>query len=155
MVHHSYLSPDGRWFLAVVMGNDSNLLPCRVVSFRGATQEQTVGPPDASCTAGAWSRDGKWIYLSSDKGGKFHIWRQRFPEGRPEQVTFGPTEEEGIATAPDGKSLLTSVGIVDSTIWIHDSKGDHQLSSERNAGAALFSSERTNTLLPDAKRPNS
>ncbi|MGD1082226.1 MAG: hypothetical protein ABR881_28240 [Candidatus Sulfotelmatobacter sp.] len=141
MVHHSYLSPDGHWVLAVVMGDDGNLLPCRIVAFGGGTQERVVGPPDASCTAGAWSPDSKWIYLSSDKGGKFHIWRQRFPDGQPEQVTSGPTEEEGIAMAADGKSLLTSVGIVDSTIWIHDSKGDHQLSSERNAGGGLFSSD--------------
>jgi serine/threonine protein kinase len=141
MVHHSYLSPDGNWVLAVVMGDDGNLLPCRVVAFGGGAQERVVGPPDASCTAGAWSPDGKWIYLSSDKGGKFHIWRQRFPDGQPEQLTSGPTEEEGIAMAANGKSLLTSVGIVDSTIWIHDSKGDYQLSSERNAGGALFSSD--------------
>jgi serine/threonine protein kinase len=140
MVHHSYLSPDGRWVLAVVMGNDGNLLPCRVVSFSGGNEEQTVGPPDAICTTGAWSPDSKWIYLSSNKGGKFHIWRQRFPGGNPEQVTFGPTEEDGIAIAQDGKSLLTSVGIMDNTVWIHDSSGDHQLSSERNTGTSRFSS---------------
>jgi len=141
MAHHSYLSPDGRWVLAVLMGDDGSILPCRVVAFGGGTQEQIVGPPDASCTSGAWSPDGKWIYLSSDKGGKFHIWRQRFPAGIPEQVTFGPTEEDGIAMAPDGKSLLTSVGLEDSTIWIHNSKGDHQLPSERNALNTRFSSD--------------
>jgi eukaryotic-like serine/threonine-protein kinase len=144
MVHHSYLSPDGRWVLAVVMGNDGNLLPCRVVSFSGGNEEQAVGPPDASCTAGAWSPDGKWIYLSTDKGGKSHIWRQRFPGGNSEQVTFGPTEENGIAIAQDGKSLLTSVGVVDNTVWIHDSSGDHQLSSERNTSASTFSSDGHN-----------
>ena len=35
---------------------------------------------------------------------------RRFPNGAPEQITFDPTEEEGIAVAPDGNSLVTSVG---------------------------------------------
>ena len=42
------------------------------------------------------------MYFSADAGDGFHIWRQRFPKGVPEQITFGPTEEEGIAVAPDG-----------------------------------------------------
>ena len=141
MAHHSYLSPDGRWVLVVLMGNRGELLPCRVVPFDGSATERIVGPADSSCTAGAWSPDGKWVYVSSNKGGRFHIWRQRFPDGQPEQITSGPTEEEGISMAADGKSLLTSVGILDSTIWIHDAKGDLQLSSEGSAFETLLSSD--------------
>lgn len=141
MAHHSYLSPDGRWVLVVLMGNRGEMLPCRVVPFDGSAAEQIVGPADSACTAGAWSPDGKWIYVSSNKGGRFHIWRQKFPDGQPEQVTSGPTEEEGISMAADGKSVVTSVGILDSTIWIHDAKGDHQLSSEGSAFETLLSSD--------------
>jgi DNA-binding NarL/FixJ family response regulator len=39
------------------------------------------------------------MYFSSSAGGAFHIWRQRFPEGVPDQITSGPSEEEGIAIA--------------------------------------------------------
>lgn len=53
-----------------------------------------------------------------------------FLEGRREQLTFGPTEEEGIAMAPDGRSLITSVGGKESAVWIHDARGDRQISSE-------------------------
>ena len=141
MAHHSYLSPDGRWVLVVVMGNRGEMLPCRVVPFDGSSVERIVGPPDASCTTGAWSPEGRWVYVSSNKGGRYHIWRQRFPDGRPEQVTSGPTEEEGIAMAADGKSLLTSVGTRDSTLWVHDAKGDHQLSSEGSASEPSLSSD--------------
>ena len=140
MAHHSYLSPDGRWVLVVLMGNRGEMLPCRVVPFDGSGSERIVGPADSSCTGGAWSPDGKWVYVSASKGGRFHIWRQRFPDGELEQVTSGPTEEEGITMAADGKSLLTSVGVLDSTIWIHDAKGDRQLSSEGNAFETLLSS---------------
>ena len=141
MAHHSYLSPDNHWVLVVVMGNRGEMLPCRVVPFDGGSTERIVGPVDASCTNGAWSPDGRWVYVSSNKGGRYHIWRQRFPGGQPEQVTSGPTEEEGIAMAADGKSLLTSVGTLDSTLWIHDAKGDHQLSSEGSAFEPSLSSD--------------
>ncbi|MGA8311044.1 MAG: protein kinase [Terriglobales bacterium] len=139
MVHHSYLSPDGRWVLVVAMDNRGELAACQVVPFDGSGGARVVGPPQATCTAGAWSPDSKWVYVGSNEGGRFHIWRQKFPDGSPQQVTFGTTEEEGIAMSPDGKSLLTSVGARDDTIWIHDAGGDRQLSSEGSAYWTTFS----------------
>jgi eukaryotic-like serine/threonine-protein kinase len=141
MVHHSYLSPDGRWVLMVVMDNQGGLLPCQVVPFDGSGGARAVGPPHAACIAGAWSPDGKWVYVSSNPGGPFHIWRQKFRDGPLQQVTFGTTEEEGIAMSPDGKSLLTSVGVHDNTIWIHDGDGDRQLSLEGSAWGTNFSAD--------------
>jgi len=70
------------------------------------------------------------MYFSSSSGGAFHIWRQRFPDGPPEQVTFGTTEEEGIAVAPDGRSLITAVGTRQSSVWFHDPSGERQISTE-------------------------
>jgi eukaryotic-like serine/threonine-protein kinase len=142
MAHHSYLSPDGRWVLVVLMNSFGQLTQCRVVPFDGSVKEQLVGPKDAVCTTGAWSPDGKWVYLSANKGGNYHIWRQRFPDGEPEQVTSGPTEEQGIAMASDGKSFITSVGTQELTVWIHDQQGDHQLSSEGSAFRTSFSNDR-------------
>ena len=91
-------------------------------------------------TRAAWSADGKWIYLTVTTDVS-HIWRQRSPSGELQQLTFGPTSQEGIAMAPDGKSLVTSVGSQDSTVWIHDKDGDHQISSEGNARSPSFSSD--------------
>jgi serine/threonine protein kinase len=139
MAHRSYLSPDGKRVLVVEMDNQGEIGPCRVVSFDGTGSARIVGPPGATCTFGGWSPDSKWLYLSSNEGGKFHIWRQQFPDGTPEQITSGPTEEEGIALAADGKSLITSVGIKDSTVWVHDPQGEHQISSEGYAAAPQFS----------------
>jgi hypothetical protein len=70
------------------------------------------------------------MFFSSNSSGAFHIWRQRFPDGRPEQLTFGPTEQEGIAPDPDGRSLLTSVGTRRQSIWIHDERGEREISRE-------------------------
>jgi dipeptidyl aminopeptidase/acylaminoacyl peptidase len=74
----------------------------------------------------------------------YHIWRQRFPDGAPQQVTTGATEEEGIEFAPDGRSFVTSIGTSQSTLWVHDSRGDRQITSE---GFAIFPS-----LSPDGKK---
>jgi eukaryotic-like serine/threonine-protein kinase len=143
MVHHSYLSPDGRWVLIVLMNSLGKLTQCRVVPFDGPVdgsgREHLVGPKNAVCTSGAWSPDGKRVYLSAFTGGAFHIWRQRFPDGEPEQVTSGPTEEEGIAMAADGKSFITSVGNGDKTVWIHDNNGERQMSSEGSSFHTTFS----------------
>ncbi len=144
MAHHSYLSPDGKWVLiANQMNKTGEVVQCRVVPFDGSGKEQLVGPAGATCTTGAWSPNGNWIYLSTNQGGRFHIWRQRFPGGEPEQVTFGPTEEEGLAMARDGRSFLTSVGTQFWTIWIHDAKGEHQMSSEGDAFSTTFSRDGT------------
>jgi eukaryotic-like serine/threonine-protein kinase len=143
MLHHSYLSPDGKWVLVVLMDAQGKLVQCRTVAFDGSGQEHLVGPKDATCTNGAWSPDGKWVYVSADAGGQFHIWRQRFPDGTPEQVTSGLTEEEGIAMAPDGKSLVTSVGTKNSSVWMHSAKGDEELTSEGDSFGPTFSSDGT------------
>ena len=129
MAHRSYLSPDRQWVLLAEMDN-GGWLPCRLVPFDGRSSGKQVGPPGAGCTSAAWSPDGKWMYFTSGAGGRFHIWRQRYPDGKPEQVTFGPTEEEGIAINPEGRSLLTSVGMEESAVWIRDSNGERQISSE-------------------------
>jgi serine/threonine protein kinase len=141
MLHHSYLSPDGEWVLAVEMGSRGNILPCRVFPFHGQGDLRVVGPQSGACISGAWSPDGKWMYLSVETDGQFHIWRQRFPDGAPEPLTSGPTSQEGIAMAPDGNSLITAVGSQDSTVWFHEKDGDHQISSEGYALRPSFSAD--------------
>jgi eukaryotic-like serine/threonine-protein kinase len=142
MAHRSYLSPDRQWVLLAEM--DNAWLPCRLLPFNGSSPGKPVGPPGAQCTSAAWSPDGQWMFFSSDAGGgRYHIWRQRFPDGAPEQITSGPTEEEGIAMAPDGHSFLTSVGITQRTVWVHDAHGDRQISSEGDSVAPSLAANGT------------
>jgi len=129
MAHRSYPSPDRKMALIVEMDNGP-WQPCRLVPLDGSSPGHAVGPPGARCTFAAWSPDGKWMYFSSAAGGTFHTWRQRYPDGRPEQITAGLTEEQGIAIAPDGKSLVTAAALKQSTVWVHDDNGDRQVSAE-------------------------
>jgi eukaryotic-like serine/threonine-protein kinase len=138
MAHRSTLSPDHKWVLVAEMDN-GGWLPCRLVPFDGSSPGGPVGPRGAACTYPAWSPDGQWMYFSSSTDGRFHIWRQKFPDGSPEQVTSGGSEEEGIAVSPDGKSLITSVGGTQSTVWTRDAHGERQISFEGYAAAPEFS----------------
>jgi hypothetical protein len=85
------------------------------------------------------------MYLNSGSGGGGHIWRQRFSaRGEftpPEQITSGPTEEEGISMASDGRSFITAVGLTRSAVWVHDRKGERQISLEGVAVHPLFTSD--------------
>jgi hypothetical protein len=142
MAHRSYPSPDRKWALVVEMNGP--WLPCRLVSLEGNPQSRPAGPSNGGCTFAAWSPDGKWMYFSASAGGGFHCWRQPFPDGKPQQITSGPTEEEGIAMSPDGRSFVTSVGVRQSPVWIHDQRGDRQLSLEGYAYEPKFT--------PDGKK---
>ena len=108
MAHRAYRSPDGKSVLIAEMDTGGQgWLRCRLVPFDGSSVGRQVGPPNAPCTSAAWSPDGDWMYLSAAVDGNHHIWRQGFLSGDPEQVTFGPTQEEGIAMAADGRSLIS------------------------------------------------
>lgn len=127
MAHRSSLSPDGKSVLIAEM-DKGPWLPCRVVPFDGLSAGHQVGP-SSSCISAAWSPDGRWMYVSTNASGEYHIWRQRFPDGPPEQITFGPGEEEGIVVAADG-SLLTSLGGRQKALWFHDDRGERVVSRE-------------------------
>jgi eukaryotic-like serine/threonine-protein kinase len=141
MAHRSYASPDRKSVLIVEMDEAGDIVPCRLVPFDGSSPGHQVGPPNDRCTFAAWSPDGQWTYFSSRVGGAFHTWRQRFPDGKPVQITSGPTEEEGIAMAADGRSFLTAVGATQSSVWLHDAGGERQISLEGRAHIPRFTSD--------------
>jgi serine/threonine protein kinase/Tol biopolymer transport system component len=138
MAHYSYPSPDQRSLLIVEMDRAQAWQRCRLMPMDGTSSGDQEGPQGA-CTQAGWSPDGKWMYFNVEVNGSAHLWRQRFPNGAPEQITFGPTEEQGLAVAPDGKSLITSIGVRQSSIWLHDAAGDRRLPVEGSASQPTFS----------------
>ncbi|HTU32162.1 MAG TPA: winged helix-turn-helix domain-containing protein [Candidatus Acidoferrum sp.] len=140
MAHYSYASPDRKWILVVEMGGTGEWQRCRLIPFNGSSAGTQVGPAGA-CTSAAWSPDGRWMYFSAYVDGASHLWRQFFPNGEPEQITSGATQEEGVAVMPDGRSLVSAVGMDESGVWMHDSRGEHLISSEGYASLPKFSSD--------------
>ena len=128
MAHYSYSSPDRKSVLIVEMDRTTAWQRCRLLSLV-TSQSRQVGPQGACISAG-WSPDGEWMYFNSEVAGAWHLWRQRFSGGTPQQLTFGPSEQEGIAVSPDGRSLITSVGVRHSTVWFHNATGERPISSE-------------------------
>ena len=146
MAHRSAVSPDGAWVLIAEM-DVQVWQPCRLVPIDGSSAGRRVGPV-GQCTSAAWSPDGQWMYLSANTTGAFHLWRQRFPNGVPEQLTSGPTEEEGIAPDPDGRSVLTSVGTRNQSMWVHDERGEREISREGFAFVPTVPNSGTVQPLP-------
>ena len=142
MAHYSYLSPDRGSVLVVEMDGSGEFRQCRLLPFDGHSAGRLVGPL-GSCLSAAWSPDGRWMYFSILIDGHSHLWRQRFPDGEQQQVTFGPTNEVGVAVAPDGRSLVTSLGLGKQSLWIHDPAGDRRISSDTAVAP---------WLSPDARR---
>jgi serine/threonine protein kinase len=130
MAHYSYISPDRASVLVVEMAATGAWAACRLVPFDGSSAGREVGPV-GECRSAAWSPDGRWMYFSAFVDGVSHLWRQRFPNGTAEPLTSGSaTEEEGVAVAPDGASLITSVGRRQSSVWLRDPRGERLLSAE-------------------------
>jgi len=146
MAHFSFPSPDRRRALVVEMNGSGEWAPCRLVALDGTSPPRSAGPA-GPCTAAGWSPDGNWMYFIAWIDGQSHLWRQHFPDGESQQMTFGPTEEEGLAVEPAGRALITAVGVRESALWMHDASGDRPLSSEGEVVAELsppvFSSDAT------------
>lgn len=128
MAHYSWASPDRRSALVVEMDENGNWAQCRLISLDGAAVARAIGP-QGPCTSAGWSPDGSTMYFTASVGGTTRLWRQRYPAGAPEPITTGPIEAEGVAVEHDG-SIITSMGVHQSAIWIHDGDGERSLSSE-------------------------
>jgi DNA-binding winged helix-turn-helix (wHTH) protein/Tol biopolymer transport system component len=136
MAHSSSASPDRHWALVVEMNDNGSWAPCRLVDLEGKAPPRPIGPIGA-CTSAGWSPNGRWMYFAVTVDGQSHIWQQHFPNGEPEQITFGPTEEDGLAVEPQAPALITSVGVHESELWMHDGKIERPLSSEGEVVSGL------------------
>jgi DNA-binding winged helix-turn-helix (wHTH) protein/Tol biopolymer transport system component len=138
MAHYGRLSPDGQSVLVVEMGPTGGWVRCRLVPFDGSSTGMPIGP-DGPCLSAAWSPDGRWMYFTAVINGASHVWRQRFPSGEPEQLTSGPAQVGGIAVSPDGRSIVTSLGIPESGVWLHSTEGERLISPDGYASQLSFS----------------
>jgi DNA-binding winged helix-turn-helix (wHTH) protein/Tol biopolymer transport system component len=141
MAHYSFASPDHASAIVVEMDEQGGWAPCRLVDLRRGTPTRYVGPL-GPCTYAGWSPDGSTMFFIATIDGHSHLWSQRTPDGKPQQITNDPSEEEGMAVEASGRSVITSIGVQESAIWIHSATGERALSSEGQVVAdPAFSSD--------------
>jgi Tol biopolymer transport system component len=93
------------------------------------------------------------MYFTSDASGSFQIWRQRFPDGTLEQLTFGPTQAEGLAVSAAGESVITSIGFEQASVWVSDHGNEQQVSTEGSAVLPAWGDGfPTSVFSPDGKK---
>jgi DNA-binding winged helix-turn-helix (wHTH) protein/Tol biopolymer transport system component len=152
MAHYSHLSPDRRSVLVVEMQGDGHFHRCRLVPFDGRTQGTPVGP-DGSCHSAAWSPDGRWMYFAVETAKGTHLWRQQYPDGKPQQITNGPGNQETVLATPDGKALLSAVGLEQGELWMHDAQGERRLTSEGLVRSPWLSDDGRRVYYLTERRP--
>lgn len=69
-----------------------------------------------------WSRSGRYIYFSSDRGGGLNIWRIPIsrsdqPTGAPQQVTMGSGQDVQLAMAPNGERMAFAILRQNADVW--------------------------------------
>ena len=133
MAHRSASSPDGKSLLVVEM-NGGTFLPCRLVPADGSSPGRTVSPPGGQCTSAAWSPMAGGCTSLPMRAARSTSGVSAIPMA-PEQITFGPTEQEGTAITKDGKYLITSMGLQRSSIWLRE--------GDRNADSPMKASPRS------------
>jgi Tol biopolymer transport system component len=69
----------------------------------GPARRLTTGP--SSSVRPSWSRDGRWIYFGSDRGGDWQIWKESVQGGTPAQVTKSKGSREAFESY-DGKFVF-------------------------------------------------
>jgi DNA-binding winged helix-turn-helix (wHTH) protein/Tol biopolymer transport system component len=138
MAHYGSASPDRQSVLIVEMGPTGGWARCRLAPFDGHTEGSEVGP-DGPCTSAAWSSDGRWMYFTAMVDGASHVWREPFPSGALQQITSGPAQERGMAMSSDGRSLVTSLGILESGAWLHTPQEERLISADGYASRLRFS----------------
>jgi Tol biopolymer transport system component len=61
---------------------------------------------DSDDLPSSWTPDGKSVLFSSDRDGRFHIFRQAINQTRAEAVTAGPEDDLWPVVTPDGSWIL-------------------------------------------------
>jgi hypothetical protein len=119
-VHLPSWSPDGRR-LIFHSRKDSSNNNLFVISAEGSAP-QRITSHTANNAFGSWSRDGQWIYFSSDRSGIEQVWKMKSDGDGAVQLTKGsgyrPFE------APDGRVVFRKN--FDERLWSVGSDGTNE-----------------------------
>ncbi len=96
-------SPDGRQIAFDYRQDDGSWSIFVVDADGGAPRPLTTEPGDENIPA--WSRDGRWVYYTSEQKAGRNVWRVSAGAGHPQQITTGGSRYR-VAISPDGREVL-------------------------------------------------
>jgi hypothetical protein len=84
----------------------------------------------------SWSRDGRWVYFCSNRGGSYQIWKMPAAGGQAVQVT----QRGGFEAfeSPDGESLFYTKGRGPGGIWRSPVAGGEETQVPELLGAGYW-----------------
>jgi dipeptidyl aminopeptidase/acylaminoacyl peptidase len=92
---------DGRWIAYDAQGEDGRWDIYLIDAAGGQPRRLTPEPSEENLPS--WSRDGKWIYFTSDRSGRYEVWRMPAAGGESMQITHDGGFEA--SESWDGKTL--------------------------------------------------
>jgi Tol biopolymer transport system component len=128
-------SPDGRRIAFESTRDEGGSDIWAIAADGGAPQRLTSDPGEENFPT--WSRDGRWIYFSSDRGGGRDIWRVPGVGGPIQRVTH---DGSGLFAyeSPDGRSILYQTAVGDSPLVLRPLTGGAPRELARCARAEAF-----------------
>jgi Dipeptidyl aminopeptidases/acylaminoacyl-peptidases len=110
------LSPDGKTVVFAVRETDVAANRGRQdlwsldLATKGAQPRRLTTDPEND-NAPEWSRDGRYVYFISSRGGSAQVWRLPSAGGEAEPVTSLPLDVGSFRLAPDGARLAVSMDV--------------------------------------------
>ena len=114
----------------VVEMDHGSWLPCRLTPFDGSLPESPSARRrrSAQTLLGPLTGSGCISRPIPETGITFGA--SASPDSEPQQVTVRRHRRRGNRIHSDGRSFVTSIGTSQSTVWLHDSQGNRQITSE-------------------------
>jgi Tol biopolymer transport system component/class 3 adenylate cyclase len=116
-------SPDGKWIAYIGGASAATGWDLYVIPATGGSPSRLTNDKATIALDPTWSRDGRWIFFSSNRGGALNLWRVRFQSdppgsfGPPLRMTTGIGEDVNPTVSPDGKNIAYSTVHTAPDIW--------------------------------------
>lgn len=141
-------SPDGTK-IAFLRAVDAAVRDIYIVDVNGGNP-QRITTDNRYVNAIAWARDGKSLVFSSDRGGKFSLWRIALSGGNPIRLPVGGEDAFSPAIAPRGDRMVYAQS---SSKW-SIMRMDLDSASAKDTPAPMLSSTQQDSapqISPDGK----
>jgi hypothetical protein len=128
--HGASLVSLARWAMGLVVEMKSVVaaMPAGAIrrQFDRQASRSSAGAVHGRGLVAGWNVD---VLHRDDRERRSHL-AATFSDGHTGAGDVGAGTEEGVHFAPDGRSFVTSVGTSQSTLWLRDSRGERQITSE-------------------------